>query len=78
MTPIGSFDLWFVFPAGESGTSLARRRIELAAQEKLFLDVRKQGYEPIVETMRTVWADSANGTCTVLGRKKGIRDVAQG
>lgn len=78
MNPIASFDLWFVFPSGDAGSSLARRRIEMAAQEKLFVDVRAAGYEPIVETIKTTWSDPVNGTCTVLGRQRRILRDAQG
>ena len=64
---MATFDLQMTFPLGHLGKSSARKRLELAAREKLTVDIEAKGYRPIEETFRAVWEDSCNGKASVTG-----------
>lgn len=66
-SPTATFDLPMTFPRGIHGKSSARTRLELAAKEKLAVDMKAKGYRLVEETFRVVWEDSYNGKASATG-----------
>lgn len=60
-----TLDLPIVFPLGDAGSDANRRRLVLAAREKIQKDAHKAGLHPLAETFRVVWSDPVNGLASI-------------
>lgn len=62
-----TFRLSMTFPKGPHGDPKGRRRLELAAKDKIMKDVRGYGYEPQETSFRAEWSSPFQGEVTIIG-----------